>query len=119
MFRNFDSALSQALSSEFSMFGESDRSLATAAARRASAENHVKAMNEATLGKVGFAMIHDTASTRFHNDAEAMTRGHSPTHHSVSFYLSLAKTYRKSDKANEAVTKDHRSTVSADRAAAA
>jgi len=33
MFRNFDSALSQALSSEFSMFGESDRSLATAAAR--------------------------------------------------------------------------------------
>jgi len=39
MFRNFDSALTQALSSEFSMFGESYRSLAAGAARRGSSEN--------------------------------------------------------------------------------
>jgi len=102
MFRNFDSALTQALSSEFSMFGESDRSLAAGAARRGSSENRVKAMNEATLGKVGFALIHDTASTRYHEDAELMARGKSPTHHSVSFYLSMAETYRKSDEAKPA-----------------
>ena len=97
MFRNFDSALTQALSSEFSMFGESERSLATAAARRGSSENRVKAMNEATLGKVGFALIHNTASTRYHEDAELMASGKSPLHHSINFYLSMAETYQKAD----------------------
>ena len=101
MFCNFDSALTQALSSEFSMFGESDRSLATATARRSSSENRVKAMNEATLGKVGFAMIHDTASSRHHEDAELMADGKSPLHHSTSFYLSMAEAYQKSDAAKE------------------
>lgn len=103
MFRSFDAALTEALSSEFSMFGESERSVATATARRASSENRVKAMNEATLGKVGFALIHDTASTRYHEDAELMAGGKSPAHHSVSFYLSMAETYRKSDLSREDV----------------
>ena len=106
MFRSFDSALTEALSSEFSMFGESERSLATAAARRASTENRVKAMNEATLGKVGFALIHDTASTRFHEDAELTAGGRSPIHHPISFYLSMAATYRKSDKAKDDLIRD-------------
>lgn len=99
MFRDFDSALTQALNSEFSLFGESERSRAAATARRASAENRVKAMNEATIGKVGFARMHDTASTRYHEDSEAMARGQSPTHHGINFYLSMAEKYRKSDKA--------------------
>ena len=106
MFGSFDSALTEALSSEFSMFGESERSLATAAARQASTENRVKAMNEATLGKVGFALIHDTASTRYHEDAELMASGKSPAHHSISFYLSTAETYRKSDTAKDEIVRN-------------
>jgi len=116
MFRSFDTALTQALSSEFSMFGESDRSLAATAARRGSSENRVKAMNEATLGKVGFALIHDTASTRYHEDAELMASGKSPKHHPVSFYLSMAETYRKSDLAKQEIIRE--APVSNTRAAA-
>lgn len=97
MYRRFDTALTDALNSEFSQYGKSDRSIATAAARRSSADNRVKAMNEATLGKVGFAAIHDTASTRFHEDAELLALGKSPIHHPISFYLSSAETYRKVD----------------------
>jgi len=104
MFREFDSALTQALRSESSLFGESERSVAARTARRASSENRVKAMNEATLGKVGFARIHDTASTRYHEDAELMTAGRSPTHHAVSFYLSMAEIYQKSDTAKRTVS---------------
>jgi len=97
MFDRFDTVITQALTSEHSLYGLSDRSIATAAARRAAAENRVKALNEATLGKVGFAAIHETASGRFHEDAEAMARGEPPVHHSVGFYLSTAETYRKAD----------------------
>lgn len=108
MYHRFDSALADALTSEFSLYGHSDRSIATAAARRASAENHVKAMNEATLGKAGFAVIHDTASTRYHEDAEAMAVGKAPTHHPLSFYLKTADLYRKADRAeNEAAARAH------------
>lgn len=99
MYRRFDTALSEALNSEFSHYGHSDRSTATAAARRSSADNRVKAMNEATLGKVGFAAIHDTASTRFHEDAELLAAGKSPVHHPISFYLSSAEAYRRVDVA--------------------
>lgn len=97
MYRRFDTALKQALSNEFSLYGQSDRSLATATARRASAENRVKAMNEATLGKSGFALIHDTASTRYHEDSELMATGKAPLHHPISFYLTTAEHYRKTD----------------------
>ena len=99
MYRSFDTALTTALNTEFSQYGTSDRSTATAAARRASADNHVKAMNEATLGKVGFAAIHDTASRRYHEDAELMLAGKSPRHHPISFYLSTSQAYRKADVA--------------------
>lgn len=97
MHRRFDTALKQALATEFSLYGVSDQSLATATARRAAAENRVKAMNEATLGKAGFAIIHDTASTRYHQDAELMAGGNAPQHHKISFYLNAARQYRKSD----------------------
>jgi hypothetical protein len=97
MYRRFDTALKQALTDEFSLYGVSDRSLATATARRAASENRVKAMNEATLGKAAFAYIHDTASTRYHQDAELMASGNAPRHHTISYYLSIAKRYRKSD----------------------
>lgn len=97
MFDRFDTAIAKALSSEHSLYGKSDRSVATASARRASAENRVKAMNEATLGKVSFAALHDTASDRFHTDAELMAQGQPPQHHAVSFYLSMAQTFKTSD----------------------
>jgi len=97
MYRRFDTALKKALTNEFSLYGVSDRSLATAAARRAAAENRVKAMNEATLGKAGFAFIHDTASTRYHEDAELMAAGCAPRHHAISFYLNASEHYRKAD----------------------
>jgi hypothetical protein len=99
MYHSFDAALTQALNSEFSLFGTSDRSVATVAARRASAENHVKAMNEATLGKHGFALIHDTASGRYHEDAELMAAGKPPVHHALGFYLKTAEAHRKADDA--------------------
>ena len=118
MFRDFDSALKQALASEFSLFGDSERSQATVTARRASAENRVKAMNEATIGKVGFARIHDTASTRYHEDAEAMARGQSPIYHGIAFYLSMAETYRKFDLATDRKTVTHNAPVASVRAAA-
>jgi len=100
MFHRFDTAITQALTSEHSLYGHSDRSIATATARRAAAENRVKALNEATLGKVAFAAIHDTASGRFHEDAEAMSQGQPPVHHAVSFYLSMAETFKKVDARN-------------------
>jgi len=97
MYRRFDQALKQALVTEFSLYGNSERSLATVTARRASSENRVKAMNEATLGKTGFAAIHDTASTRYHEDAERMAAGEAPIHYATSFYLKTAEYYRKLD----------------------
>ena len=98
MYRNFDCVLATALTSEFSLYGISDRSVAAATARRASSENRVKAMNEATLGKTGFAAIHDTASTRYHEDAELLAAGQAPVHHSVSFYLKTAENYWKAER---------------------
>ena len=97
MFQTFDTALARALTSEHALFGAPDRRVATATARRAAAENRVKALNEATLGKAGFAAIHDTASTRYHEHAELMALGQPPVHHAISFYLSTAETYRKAD----------------------
>lgn len=107
MYHRFDMALQSALESESSLFGVSERSIAVATARRAASENRVKAMNEATLGKVAFAAIHDTASTRFHEDAERMSHGLSPVHHAISFYLSTAKAYRKADAKNAAEVVPH------------
>ncbi len=97
MYARFDTALRQALRSEFALFGVSDRSVATAAARRAAVDNRVKAMNEATLGNVSFAYMHDTASTRFHEDCELMASGRPPRHHSVGYYLKTATAYRHAD----------------------
>ena len=97
MYHRFDNAIATALSTEHSQYGASERSIAMSAARRAAAENRVKALNEATLGKVGFAQMHETASARFHEDAEAMAHGQPPTHHAISFYLTTAATYRKAD----------------------
>lgn len=98
MFQRFDNAIAKALSSESAQYGASERSIAMAAARRSASENRVKALNEATLGKVGFARMHDTASTRFHEDAEAMAQGQPSIHHPISFYLSTAAAYRKADR---------------------
>jgi len=97
MYRRFDQALRAALTTEFLLYGGSERCVALATARRASAENRVKAMNEATLGKTGFAAIHDTASSRYHEDAERMASGEAPVHHAISFYLKTAEYYRKMD----------------------
>lgn len=97
MYHRFDAALADALNSEYPLYGGSDRSIATAAARRESTENRVKAMNEATLGKVSFAAMHDTACLRYHEDAELMASGKPPLNHSISFYLSTAEVHRKAD----------------------
>jgi len=114
MYHRFDSALADAFSSELSLYGTSERSIATNAARRAAAENRVKAMNEATLGKAGFAVIHDTASTRYHEDAKLLSTGKAPRHHPISFYLKMAETFRNGErKASEKAPRQRSTEIAA------
>ena len=97
MYRRFDSALAIAIAHDHSLYGISERSKAVAAARRAAAENREKALKESGLGLPGFATLMETASTRYHEDAEAMTHGRPPMHHPVSYYLKIADSYRRAD----------------------
>lgn len=97
MFDGFDDALSEAFSSSSALYGRSQRSRASAAARRASAENMEKAIAEASAGRVGFAALHDTASRRYREDADLIARGSQPVHHPVAFYLSFATAQARRD----------------------
>lgn len=97
MFDGFDDALRQALSVPSSLYGSSRRSVATATARRASAENLTKAVAEANAGRTGFAIMHDTASRRYGEDAALMERGEHPFHHDIGFYLKTAEAYCRMD----------------------
>jgi hypothetical protein len=103
MFDGFDDALNRALSDPSSLYGSSKRSIATATARRACAENQTKAIEEATRGRAGFAAMHDTASRRFGEDAALMAQGQQPFHHTFDFYVSTAEAYRKSDGTAEII----------------
>ena len=97
MYRRFDSALAIALAHDHSLYGVTERSRAVAAARRAAAENREKALKESGLGLPGFATLMETASTRYHEDAEAMTHGRPPLNHPVSYYLKISDSYRRAD----------------------
>lgn len=116
MYHRFDTALADALTMEMALYGTSDHSIAAHTARQASAENRVKAMNEATLGKAGFAVIHDTASTRYHEDAQLLAAGRAPKHHSMSFYLKMAETFRNGERQASEKAPRQRSTESAHQA---
>ena len=98
MYEKFDNALARALSSEDTSFGIQERGLLIATARRAAADNRIKALNEAALGQFHFAKIHETASLRYHEDAEALARNGLPTHQTVAHYFSIAEAYRSDDR---------------------
>ena len=76
-------------------FSSDEFSNALFAASQAANDNNAKAMNEASKGMFQFAQIHNAASLRFRDDAEAMSRGEHPTHHPIEFYLDLSKIYRE------------------------
>lgn len=103
MFDGFDDALKCALTNPSSLYGKSNRSIATSAARRACAENQTKAIEEANKGRVGFAAMHDTASRRYGEDLALLEQGKQPYHHSIDFYLATAKAYNKGDGSAEVV----------------
>jgi len=110
MYHSFDNALAIALSSEETPFGIQERGALIATARRAAADNRIKALNEAALGQFHFAKIHEAASLRYHADAEALARDGLPTFQSVAHYHSIAKAYRTDDldrsNANENCRRD-------------
>lgn len=97
MYQKFDTALAKALSSEETPFGIQERGLLIATARRAAADNRIKALNEASLGQFHFAKIHESASIRYHEDAEALKRHELPKHQSIAHYFSIADAYRSDD----------------------
>jgi len=98
MFEDFDKALAKALSSEKTPFGYQERGLLIATARRAAADNRIKAQNEAALGQFHFAKIHEAASIRYHEDAETLAKQGLPVHQSLTHYFSIAKAYRTDDQ---------------------
>ncbi len=98
MYEKFDNALTRALSSEHTPFGIQERGLLIATARRAAADNRIKALNEAALGEFHFAKIHEAASIRYHEDAEALAKNKLPTNQSVGHYFAIAEAYRSDDE---------------------
>ncbi len=98
MYDNFDKALVNALSDRKTPFGVKEQGLLIVTARRAAADNRIKAMNEAMLGAFNFAKIHECASIRYHEDAEAIEQDNMPIHHPVTHYFSIAQAYRHDDK---------------------
>jgi len=106
MYQKFDDALARAFSSEETPFGTQERGLLIATARRAAADNRVKALNEASLGEFHFAKIHEAASIRYHEDAEVMAQNGRPIHQSVAHYFSIAEAYRVDDRERNDVS-DH------------
>jgi len=106
MSHQFDKALKKALSSEQTPFGIQERSVLIATARRAAADNRIKAMNEAMLGQFHFAKIHEAASLRYHEDAERLAKNVLPTHQSVAHYTSIAKAYR-TDECDRMSVEEH------------
>jgi len=99
MSQTFDRALGRALSCEATPFGIQARRLLIVVARRAAADNRIKAMNEAMLGQFHFAKIHEAASLRYHEDAETMAEGAMPKHQPVAHYSSIATAYRTHQRA--------------------
>jgi len=97
MYQKFDSALAMALSPRETPFGYQERGLLIATARRAAADNRIKALNEAALGQFHFAKIHESASLRYHEDAEALAKNGLPSHQTVAHYFSIAEAYRADD----------------------
>lgn len=98
MLDQFDKALAKALSADDTPFGYQERGLLIATARRAAADNRIKALNEAALGQFHFAKIHEAASIRYHEDAETLAKQGLPLHQSLAHYFSIAKTYRIDDQ---------------------
>ncbi len=98
MYDKFDKALKKVLSSEITPYGIEEKGLLVATARRAAAENRIKALNEAMLGEFKFAKIHETASIRYHKDAEALAEGRQPVHHSICHFFLIAKAYSADDR---------------------
>ena len=111
MYQKFDSALTKALSAERTPYGIQERGLLIATARRAAADNRIKALNEAALGQFHFAKIHESASLRYHEDAEALTRNGLPKHQSLAHYLSIADAYRTDDDERTSANENWRSNV--------
>ena len=111
MYQKFDSALAKALSSEETPFGVQERGLLIATARRAAADNRIKALNEAALGQFHFAKIHESASIRYHEDAEALAKNGLPTHQSIAHYFSIAEAYRADDSERANANQDFRKQV--------
>ena len=111
MFQKFDEALTKALASEDTPFGTQERGLLIATARRAAADNRIKAMNEAALGQFRFAKIHEAASLRYHEDAEALVKGELPLRQSLAHYFSIAQTYRTDDRAQTDTAQNWRRNV--------
>jgi len=111
MYQKFDDALKKAISSANTPFGIRERGLLIATARRASTDNRVKALNEATLGEFHFAKIHETASIRYHEDAEALANDELPKHQSISHYFSIAQAYKIDDRERTRATENWRKNV--------
>lgn len=97
MYTAFDNALTRAFSNEHTPFGAGHCGLAIAVARQAASDNRIKALNEASLGEFKFAKIHEWASIRFHEDAEAMQKHAQPIHHSMAYYLGIAARAKPDD----------------------
>ncbi len=111
MYEKFNKALAKALSTEPTPFGIQERGLLIATARRAASDNRIKAMNEAALGEFHFAKMHESASIRYHEDAEALANNELPKHQSVTHYFSIAETYRIDDQERESATENSRKSV--------
>jgi len=111
MYGKFDRALAKALSNKVTPFGIRERGLLIATARRAAADNRIKALNEAALSEFQFAKIHECASIRYHEDAEALANDEMPKHQSISHYFSIAQAYKIDDRERARATDNLRKNV--------
>ena len=111
IYEKYDNALARAFSAEDTPFGIQERGLLIATARRAAADNRIKALNEAALGQFHFAKVHESASLRYHEDAEALAKSGLPTHQTVAHYFSIAEAYRTDDRERASANQNWRRDV--------